>query len=749
MKRRRRVKKSWLESVILGKPKISRRSAVKRSAVRRGSFSLDLEKHVMREIWAVCYLALGVLLFLSIYGQLGTVGDMLNSGLRPVFGWGVYVIPVLAFLISLTLFLSPKIHFGLSKLFGVLMLLASILGIFHLSISIDDLYATAALGSHGGYIGFVSNFFLRALLQIGELGSAVIFIAALLISILMTFEVSLVNALAYLKPFSRERAVIDGKKSDPRVHHPVERGDSDDIDDIEIIKPVFETPIPFSRQSAVMAELEPEVTIKRVDVNEIKSAKHKKTTSSLEWEFPPLDLLDASRSKIETNDSFLKDSAEKIRQKLEQFGIHVTMHDVHVGPTVVQYTLKPAEGVKLSKITALKSDLALALAAEAIRIEAPIPGKSLVGIEVPVEKRNIVHLRGMLESPEFKKGKSKLKLPIGRSVNGTAVIDDLATMPHLLIAGATGAGKSVGINSMLLALLYQNSPADLKLIIIDPKRVEMDAYNAIPHLLTPVITDVEKAATALRWAVSEMTRRYKLLQEAKHRNIEEYNSDPKIDEKLPKVIILVDELADMMMAASKEVEASICRVAQMARAIGMHLIVATQRPSVDVITGLIKANIPGRIAYSVASGVDSRTILDAVGAEDLLGAGDMLYLPGNMSKPMRVQGTYASSDEIKRVTDRVKLTMEPDYDGDITSPETAAQKLTGVPDSKLVPEDGNDPLYNQAVTVVKENRKASASLLQRRLQVGYARAARLLDEMEENGLIGPVEGAKPRKVFVE
>lgn len=733
--------------MVLGKPKVSRRSLVKRSTVRRGSsgFSLDLERHVMREIWAVCYLALGFLLFLSIYGQLGTVGDMLNSGLRPVFGWGVYVIPVLAFLISLTLFLSQKVHFGLGKLFGVAILLASILGIFHLSIPIDDLYATAAAGSHGGYIGFVSNFFLRAFLQIGELGSAVIFIALLLISVLMTFEVSLVKAVAYLKPFNREREVIEGKKSEPRVHRPVEL---DDMEDIEIIKPVFEAPMSY-RPSAPDAFSDPEVTIKRVDIGEVKSLKRKKTASSLEWEFPPLDLLDLSRSKIETKDSFLKDSAEKIRQKLDQFGIQVSMHDVHVGPTVVQYTLKPAEGVKLSKITALKSDLALALAAEAIRIEAPIPGKSLVGIEVPVEKRNIVHLRGMLESPEFKKGKSKLKLPIGRSVNGTAIIDDLATMPHLLIAGATGAGKSVGINSMLLALLYQNSPADLKLIIIDPKRVEMDAYNAIPHLLTPVITDVDKAATALRWAVSEMTRRYKLLQGAKHRNIEEYNSDPKIDEKLPKIIILVDELADMMMAASKEVEASICRVAQMARAIGMHLIVATQRPSVDVITGLIKANIPGRIAYSVASGVDSRTILDAVGAEDLLGAGDMLYLPGNMSKPMRVQGTYASSDEIKRVTDRVKLTMEPDYDGDITSPATAAQKLTGVPDSKLVSEDGNDPLYNQAVTVVKDNRKASASLLQRRLQVGYARAARLLDEMEENGLIGPVEGAKPRKVFVE
>lgn len=742
MLRRRRVKKSWLQSVVLGKPTVSGRTRpMMKKALARRRTSASVSAPIMREIWAVCYLALGFLMFLSIYGQLGTVGDALNNALRPIFGWGIYAIPILAFLVSFTLFLSSKVSFGLNKLFGFLVLMASLLGIFHLAVPLDELYTTAADGRYGGYSGFVSNFLLRSVLQIGEVGSAVIFTAGLLISILLTFEISFVKLINYFRA-SRER---EGKKSDLRVHRALdEEEDEDELpeEEIQVIKPEIEK----------VEQDEPQITVKRVDIVGAKKAAFK-SISTVEWKFPPIDLLDATKTQIEADDVFLKENADKIRQKLDQFGIQVTMNDVHVGPTVVQYTLKPHEAVKLSKITSLKSDLALTLAAEAIRIEAPIPGKSLVGIEVPAPKRNIVNLRGILESPEFKKGKSKLKLPIGRSVNGKPIVDDLATMPHLLIAGATGAGKSVGINAFLLALLYQNSPADLKLIIVDPKRVEMNAYNAIPHLLTPVITEIDKAAISLRWAVSEMTRRYKVFQESGHRSINEYNSDKKIDDKLPRIIILVDELADMMMAAAKEVEASICRIAQMARAVGIHLIVATQRPSVDVITGLIKANIPARIAFSVASGVDSRTILDGVGAEDLLGAGDMLYLPGNMSRPTRVQGTYVSSEEIKKVTDTVKLTLEPDYNEEITSPEVAAQRIVGLPQSKIAfeGEEGasSDPLYNQAIGVVKENRKASASLLQRRLQIGYARAARLLDLMEEDGLIGPVDGAKARKIFVQ
>ncbi len=434
------------------------------------------------------------------------------------------------------------------------------------------------------------------------------------------------------------------------------------------------------------------------------------------------------------------------------------MHEVHVGPTVIQYTLRPNEGIKLSKITALKNDLALALAAKAVRIEAPIPGKSLVGIEVPNDHRSLVHLREILESKEYKEIRSNLRLPLGRDVSGKPMCGDLASMPHLLIAGATGSGKSVGMNTFLISLLYQNSPADLKLILVDPKRVELNSYNGIPHLLTPVVTDPGKAAIALRWAVAEMNRRYQLFAENRHRNIEDYNTCQEVHEegrempghqKMPVIVIVIDELADLMMAAGKEVEASICRIAQMARAVGMYLVVATQRPSVDVITGLIKANIPARIAFMVSSSVDSRTILDGIGAEDLLGKGDMLYLPGGMSKPVRIQGIYISSKEIERVTNNIKISAAPNYLDEITSPKVASAAVAGIPASTFGDEEEDDEnLYQQAIQVVTESRKASASLLQRRLKVGYARAARLLDMMEQNGMIGPVNGAKARDIYV-
>ncbi|MFA6529171.1 MAG: DNA translocase FtsK, partial [Candidatus Gracilibacteria bacterium] len=470
-----------------------------------------------------------------------------------------------------------------------------------------------------------------------------------------------------------------------------------------------------------------------------------------EYEYPDFDWLDPTVDSISLDQELLKDNAEKIRNKLDQFGIKVAMHDVHVGPTVVQYSLKPNEGVKLSKITTLKNDLAMALSASSVRIEAPIPGKALVGIEVPNLHRAIVHLREIMETPEYKNVKGKLKLPLGRSVSGQPVVAELSKMPHLLVAGATGSGKSVCMNTFLLSLLYNNSPAELRMIMIDPKRVELNNYNGIPHLLTPVIVEPDKAATALRWAVAEMTRRYKVCAEARHRNIDDYNADPKITDKMPKIVIVIDELADMMMAARQEVEASICRIAQMARAVGMHLLVATQRPSVDVITGLIKANIPARIAFTVASSIDSRTILDGIGAEDLLGQGDMLYLSGTTGKPQRVQGVYVASKEIERVTNKIKIGFEGEYDDAITSRETAGRKVLGIPDRRMEMEAGgaDDPMYTEALECIKKNRKASASALQRYLRVGYARASRLIDLLEEHGVIGSANGAKPREIYIE
>ena len=598
---------------------------------------------------------------------------------------------------------------------------------------------------------------MRTMLNIGEIGAAVVFVSMALISILLSFEVSLADLGRFLKPELKiEKKSAKKKKDAAELDSENMEMASDDV--LKAIYGNRDSDIRIKRAQPTSEVNKEEVEVEKPEVKKkpLTTEEKKEVVSDLnqdkeepdysEWEFPSLDLLDSTVSEIQSDDKDLMEKAEKIRTKLEQFGIDVTMHEVHVGPTVIQYTLKPHEGVKLSKITTLKNDLALALAAPSVRIEAPIPGKALVGIEVPNEHRAMVRLREIIESPKFKKVDSNLKFPLGRTVSGEPIIADLRTMPHLLIAGATGSGKSVGMNTLLTSLLYQNSPLDLKLILIDPKQVELKSYNSIPHLLTPVINDPEKAAIALRWCVAEMNRRYTECADKGMRNITDYNAKKSL-ENMSTIVVVIDELADLMMAAGKEVEASICRIAQMARAVGIHLVIATQRPSVDVITGLIKANIPTRIAFAVSSSIDSRTIIDGMGAEDLLGKGDMLYLPSGMNKPVRVQGIYISSEEIEAVTNRVKLTIEPDYDDEIVSTKVAGQKLNGVPDSNFG--DSEDEMYQQAITVIQENRKASASLLQRRLKVGYARAARLLDELEENGVIGPANGAKAREIYID
>ncbi|MCD6528151.1 DNA translocase FtsK, partial [bacterium] len=447
---------------------------------------------------------------------------------------------------------------------------------------------------------------------------------------------------------------------------------------------------------------------------------------------------------------FLKDLNEKsvtkgdieankiiIKRTLANFGIEVEMGEAKVGPTVTQYTLRPAEGIKLSQITSLHNDLALALAAHPIRIEAPIPGKSLVGIEVPNQGVAVVSLKEILVSQEFKYRKSNLTVCLGKDVAGKSWVADLDEAPHLLVAGATGSGKTVCLNSIILSLIYQNSPNDLKFILVDPKRVELVAYDGIPYLLTPVVTSVEKTINALKWAILEMEKRFEKLSQSGKRDIRAYNQNQ--EEKMPYIIIVIDELADLMATAGLEVEACIIRLAQMARAVGIHLVMATQRPSVNIITGLIKANITSRIALSVASSVDSRTILDVAGAEKLLGRGDMLYISAKLSKPKRLQGAYVSDKEIGEIVNYLK-TEEPEYIEEVT--EKKISPVDHFPFSK------SDELLPQAKEIVIRAKKASASLLQRRLRIGYARAARLLDLLEEQGIIGPPDGAKPRKILV-
>ena len=444
------------------------------------------------------------------------------------------------------------------------------------------------------------------------------------------------------------------------------------------------------------------------------------------------------------NGGDLKANALIIKKTLAQFGIRVEMGESSVGPTVTQYTLKPAEGVRLSKIISLHDNLALALAAHPIRIEAPVPGKSIVGLEVPNQSTAIVPLRHVLDSEEFRKRTSNMMMVLGEDVMGKPWFSDLTRMPHLLIAGATGSGKSVCINTIIVSLLYQNGPGMVKFIMVDPKRVELPVYNGIPHLLTPVITDVKKTINALRWAIAEMERRFELLSGAGKRNIQSYNEST--NEPLPFIVIVIDELADLMAASAAEVEGAIIRLAQMSRAVGIHLILATQRPSVDVITGLIKANIPARIAFSVASLVDSRTILDGSGAEKLLGRGDMLYLSAELGKPKRLQGAYASDEDIKNVIEYLKKQAEPEYLEEVVDRQNGSGMSGWGSDQDG---DDGDPLLEEAKEVVFRAKKASASLLQRRLRVGYARAARLLDLLEQRGLIGPGEGAKPRDVLVD
>lgn len=500
----------------------------------------------------------------------------------------------------------------------------------------------------------------------------------------------------------------------------------------------------------------------------LKENNEKRKNSN--WQFPPLDLLEESTGEAKGGD--VKKNAEIIQKTLGHFGIEVELADTLTGPTITQYSFRPAVGIKLSKITGLSNDLALALAKHPIRIEAPIPGKSLVGIEVPNSSFATVRLRNFLQSEVYKKRESNLSLSLGKNVSGSYIFGNLDKMPHLMIAGSTGSGKSVCVNSILLSMLYQNSPEDLKLIMVDPKRVELSLYNGIPHLLSDVIVENSKVVSALKWAVGEMERRYMLLQETGSRDIASYNKKAEIGEKrkiinqetgevteedvvkIPYIVIIIDELADLMGSHGKEVEGVIIRIAQMARAVGIHLILSTQRPSVEVLTGLIKANIGTRIAFKVATQIDSRTILDTGGAEKLLGNGDLLYMETGPNGIRRLQGVFVSESEVKRVVKFIKNQKiergEEPIGEDITQGGTNnGHDKVNFSEFSQGNGDMEDSLYEEAKRVVSEAGKASASLLQRRLRVGYARAARLLDILEEQGVVGPSDGAKPREVFLD
>lgn len=568
------------------------------------------------------------------------------------------------------------------------------------------------------------------------------------------------DMLAKKQPALKESEELEEILTEHQVENQEKRKfESSDSDTMTIDIPLEDVPPKKAvrEKQPVMPENTEESGEKRRTIDLEKKNEHVNVPPDRLYNFPPVDFLkqppptmSALNAKIEMNDT-----ASKLVSTLDNFGVKTTLTDVRRGPTVTRYELQPSPGVKISKITGLADDIALNLAAAGVRIEAPIPGKAAVGIEVPNAKKETVSLREMIESEEFKSSKSKLSFAVGRDIAGKIIIGDIAKMPHVIIAGSTGSGKSVCTNSIIMSILYKSTPEQVRLLLIDPKIVEFKVYDGIPHLLIPVVTDPRKAAGALNWAVQEMLRRYKLFADKNVRDLSGYNelaaeSNGEI-ESMPQIVIAIDELADLMMAASNEVEDAICRLAQMARAAGMHLIIATQRPTVDIITGLIKANIPSRIALSVMSQTDSRTILDTGGADKLLGQGDMLYFPSGIPKPIRVQGCFCSTKEIESVVNFIKQNAVADYSDEIIDeiekniPVPKGEKPAGKPDNLA---DGDDELIEKAIDIIIELGQASTSSLQRKLKLGYARAARIMDELEQMGVIGPSEGSKPRKILM-
>ena len=674
----------------------------------------EMNPEVAREITAVVLIALGGVLFLSVVGLGGVLGFWINYVLALAFGLGKFVFVLALILLGCFLFIPKKMRVQSLSVFGALLFLAAFSALAASFGGTISTYEESLQGNFGGTLGWWLH--SNSISLLGFWGATLLETAGIICGFLMFLNKSLVSLMGFLKPIFSIRFNLPSRK------------DQDDEED---------EAIPQIRTSSIPADEPPLAK---------PSAKEKgfvfKPVIDANYTPPSLELLESESGSPDAGD--IRKNMEIIQKTLATFNVPVTMQDVFVGPTVTQYTLKPEEGVKLQAITGLANDLSLALAAHPLRIEAPIPGKSLVGVEIPNKKFALVRMKNILSSEAFLDKKKQIPLALGLDVAGNPAAADLASMPHILIAGATGSGKSVCINAFLLSMLYRHSPMTLRLILVDPKRVELSGYNDIPHLLTPVIHEPTETIKALSWLVSEMQRRYERLQEAGVRNIAAYNAGAKIEEIMPYIVLVIDEMADLMAVSAKEVEGYIVRLAQMSRAVGIHLILSTQRPSVDVVTGLIKANIATRVCFNVASQIDSRTILDMAGAEKLLGKGDMFYLSQDSNKPRRIQGVLAVDKEVRAVVDFLRNQSEPAY------LEEILQKpgfLTG--SGEFSGEEAPDPLYGEAKELVMRTGKASASLLQRRLSVGYARAARLLDLMEERGVIGPGEGAKPREVLLK
>lgn len=738
---------------------VSKKKIVKSARVNEEDF-LKLKTETKHGILAVVFFVLALFLVMSAFNKAGIAGEFTYEKLHYLLGMGYILLPALFLLLGSSFIKSVTPNIGLTRTISSVMFLLSGLGI--LDIVSSSTSTTTAEGvaevveTHaGGILGYVAATPLVTLFD--SSASIVFLIAVLMISILIMFDAKLEFPQfiqnIWFSVFKKEGEDEEAEDSeeDEETEDEEETDEAEESASSKIKKALG---VGKKDDSPKIAEPEPEEEMP------IKKRRHTAST----YVPPSLSLLEEDKGKPNTGD--IKANSNIIKRTLANFGIEVEMDEVTVGPTITRYALKPAEGIKLSRILGLQNDLALALAAHPIRIEAPIPGKSLVGIEIPNKSKSIVGLATMLGDDKFQNSPKPLTIALGRAISGRAVFGNLAKMPHALVAGTTGSGKSVTIHSIVVSLFYRNGPDDLKFIMIDPKRVELTLYNKVPHLLTPVITDAKKAILALKWAAKEMDRRYDILESESVRDIESYHNNvlgknekrTKVNalgeeveieaDRMPYIVIIIDELADIMTAYPRELEAAIVRLAQMSRAVGIHLILSTQRPEVNVITGLIKANIPARVALKVSSQIDSRTILDAGGAEKLLGAGDMLYSSGE-AQPERLQSAFISETEVKKVVKYLSDAYMDEITEEINLSQGSISHDKSIFESTLDDEDSeeDDEIYEEARQVVIEAGKASTSYLQRKLKLGYARAARLIDKLEERGVIGPGEGAKPREVL--
>ncbi len=705
------------------------------------------------DIIGILVIGVGVVMLFSLFSlKMGIIGEIINGTTFSLMGFGGYFFPLFIIGSGIILLMERFDRIQLRILVALIIIFLSFLivldGINMDSSSLIDRIKSGLELSRanrgGGVLGSFFGFFFYKLF--GSVGTYVVLAFSITASLLIITNLTVKEVLGKARSIKVIKPVEQVKETAAKKQAPVnpDRFLEEKTEVIRISDYTKNQQHPDGiekEKKESLPKIPKDQLVKEAQTIDSEIKEKQEKVVKIYYKTPPISLLQSPAPKAEGNNrKDILNNARIIEETMRNFGIEAKVSHINVGPTITCYELSPAPGIKLSRIVSLSDNISLSLASSDIRIEAPIPGKAAVGIEVPNKTKDMVFFKELIQSKEFADSKSDIPLVLGKDITGNVVISTIDKMPHLLIAGATGSGKSVCINTIIMGLLYKSSPEDLKMLLIDPKVVELSVYNGIPHLLIPVVTDAKKSAFALNWAVGEMERRYKLFAKSNVRDIQSYNEKHSTDgDKLPKILIIIDELADLMMVAAQEIEDYIARLAQMARAAGMYLIVATQRPSVDVITGTIKANIPSRISFAVSSQVDSRTILDMAGAEKLLGQGDMLFYPSSYSKPVRLQGAFISNNEVEKVVEYLQEQNMPNYDENI---------LDVVQNTKQVSYDEGDDLLPEAIKLVVAEGVASISLLQRKLKIGYARAARLIDDMEERGVVGGYEGSKPRKVLI-